>query len=543
MITIKRYPALSALAVSMVTSLLYVLPCMAQKTAGSDARSILEDVLRMQNERLEKIENYTLVQTLNGVEATLYFERVDVDGVPAFRNVPPHEYQKAQLEMAGLSTGFPATAAGGGAGPAIPSGPLGNLPLPAGVSLPEGLAGALANTPGAKAGQSNLLKKATGAALGAATGELQQQLTQKGMQSIMNMATPDNIDGEVEDPTLPARLLAELGTAAQLQGTEEVDGSTCFVIRIADPGLASVIPGGKELGLRSITQWIDTEEYVPRRTVTEGQLTVEGRARDLAIEVSSQDYRRVDGMYEPFRRTIRVAGMLDALAAHDPKKAKNVSKEMQQAIAQMEKMDEMLAKMPPEQRRMVEAQMGEARDRLKQLSGAEPGSIEMLTEVKELRVNAGPPTPFGTGAITLDGAVRLAILEMIVQITPGTDAAGRPAGWVIQLLGGVAERDGGIMQLQVTEDVPTSGETSGNAGASFRWKNGTEALLSSNKGNVRVTITRSATRLAGEFSFEAQARIRSPEGTRTGRTTVHGTFDAPIPPAPPGLPLEGTTLQ
>ena len=531
-----------------------------------DARSVIETVLERRAERLAGVENYTLVQTMSGAETTLYFERAEVDGIPVFRIVPPHEYEGEALEKAGLGGAAGLGAAGGGAGASgAPGGPPGGIPggagaglagdalpplpeglsLPGGLSLPDGLPlaeGVPLPLPGGSPGGVPGPSGVGGAALGAATGGLQQQLAQKGMEGLMELATPGS-DGAVEEALLAVRGLQDLAETGRLEGTEVVDGAECYVLRtdrIHDPELARQMGAAADFKLRSLTIWIDTEEYVPRRTLATGDLVAQGRPQEMTIEILEQDYRRVDGMFEPFRREIRVPQMGAILTAEDPEKADEIKEAMQDNLAKLKQMEEMLAQMPPEQRRMAEAQMGPAVAQMEQIAGNGLGDMQVVTEVKELRVNAGPPTPFGTGAVTVEGEAALELPSVVARATRAADATGRATGWVIHLMGAVEGQAGGVVQIGVTDDLSSSGQGSGNGGASFRWEDGTELQLVAPEGGAHLTITTSdATRMSGEFSFEATGQLRHADEVSETRAVVRGRFEAPVPPAVPGLPPDG----
>lgn len=543
-------------------------PALALAQGASDARSVVETVLERRAERLAGVENYTLVQTMSGAEATLYFERVEVDGIPVFRIVPPQEYEGEALEQAGLGGGAGLAAVGGGGvagvsgapgGPppgGIPGGvgaglaedalpPLleglslpGGLGLPGGLSPPDGLplaGGGPFPLPGGAPGGVPGPSGVGGAALGAATGGLQQQLAQKGMEGLIKLATPGS-EGAVEEALLSVRGLQDLAETGRLDGTEVVDGAECYVLRtdrIQDLELARQMGAGANFTLRSLTIWIDTKEYVPRRTRATGDVVGQGRPREMTIDILEQDYRRVEGMFEPFRREIRMPDMGAILAAEDPEKADEITKAMQENLAKVKQMEEMLAQMPPEQRRMVEAQMGPAVAQMQQVAENGPGAMQMVTEVKELRVNSGPPTPFGTGEVTVEGEAALELRSVVARATPVTDATGRAAGWVINLIGAVEGQAGGVVQIAVAE-LSSSGEGSGNGGASFRWDDGTELQLVASEGDARLTITSSdATRVSGEFSFEATGHLRRADEVSETRAVVRGRFQAPVPPAVP----------
>jgi hypothetical protein len=284
---------------------------------------------------------------------------------------------------------------------------------------------------------------------------------------------------------------------------------------------------GADFTLRSLTIWIDTEEYVPRRTLATGDLIAQGRPQEMTIEILEQDYRRVDGMFEPFRREIRMPEMGAILTAEDPEKAGQIQKNMQDNLAKLKQMEEMLAQMPPEQRRMAEAQMGPAVAQMQQIAGNGLGDMQVVTEVKELRVNAGPPTPFGTGEVTVEGEAALELPSVIARATPAADATGRATGWVIHLMGAVEGQAGGVVQIAVGE-LSSSGQGTGNGGASFRWEDGTELQLVAAEGGAHLTITsRDATRMSGEFSFEATGQLRRANEVSETRAVVRGRFQAP----------------
>jgi len=532
-------------------------PCAAQEAADPQAREILETAIRMRAERLEGVENYTLVQSVNGTRSTLYFERVSPDEA-AFRFVPPGEYEAEALEKAGLGGGFPgggtgaagSPAAGGPAGAAPGAGaaggllggvlggfPLDDLPLPEGLSLPgggSGLPGALASgvsglpgVPGAGRGAGDLGQQAGEALFDAATGGLQQQLMQKGMQGLMSAAASAG-DGGAEDALLPVQVMQDLALTARLEGTETVDGIECFVLRsdgVRDPELARQMGGG--MSIRSITMWIDAEEYVPLRGVVEGEATTGGPPQPMTIEILTRDYRRVEGMYEPFELVTRVGGMMDAIAAEDPEKIE----QMRESMAKVELLEQQLAQMPPEQRRMVEPQMRQALAQLQGLSAG--GDMEITTEVHELRVNAGPPTPFGTGYLMAEVDVSMELADMVVTVSLAADASGRVGAWVIQLVGAIEGYGGGVVRLVLPGDLPSSGEVTGAASAHFRWEDGRQAGFVAPEGAARVTIrSNDGARIAGEFSFDVTGEMQDGAGSRPAHTVVHGRFDAPIGMAP-----------
>lgn len=498
---------------------------------AQDAQSIVDAMQRKRAERLSGVSNYTVVQTMNGAEAALYFERIDEQ--PAFRIVPPGEYQEQALKKAGLAGGAGRAGAAPGAAGAQAAGGgvsdlLGNLTAASGFD-PKALA-ALSSVASPGAGGGGFLQRAGGAALGAAKGELQQQLAQKAAQGIFGRLASAGDDSR-EEAMLPLRFFDEFRSLARLAGREEIDGVQCHLLRtpeITDAAVARRLAGTDEFTVRRISVWVDATQLVPRRALIEGTVPGNGQPLQMSLDLHWQDYKAVAPMLEPFRFIVRTTGMSDALAASDPRKSQQIGRDTRAAMEKMAAMQEMLDRMPPEQRRMAEAQMAAARSQLEAFSEGGFDAVETVTEVKELRVNAGPPLPFGTGTVTVEGSPGLQLANAIAVIAPATDPFGRQQSWAIQLLGSATDESSGVVQLGVDAHLSGVGEYSGRGAASVRTSNGTQLNLNSREGEATVTIrSRSASRIAGEFSFRAQ-------GTRAGTSLetgvlVRGSFDAPVP--------------
>jgi hypothetical protein len=57
----------------------------AHGASGQSARQVLESAAERYQQRMQGIENYTLVQDVMGMESILYFEKETVEGVPFFQ--------------------------------------------------------------------------------------------------------------------------------------------------------------------------------------------------------------------------------------------------------------------------------------------------------------------------------------------------------------------------------------------------------------------------------------------------------------------------
>ena len=167
---------------------------------------------------------------------------------------------------------------------------------------------------------------------------------------------------------------------AKYVGRETVDGHAVDVIAIDD--FRGVEFGNSLAGSRGdfnpskATFLVDRELRIPRRMVVAGTMTMDGRTADVTAHIDMQDYREVEGLLHPFRTTVRVEGMADAL---DPSMR-----------AQLQEMKRQLAAMPEAQRQAMQQMMGGQLAQLERMVG-DDGSMNFELVAREVRVNAGPP--------------------------------------------------------------------------------------------------------------------------------------------------------
>ena len=60
--------------------------------AAQEAQEVLATAQARQAERWSTVDNYSVVQSISGMEVTQYYEKFEVDGQPSFRLVPVVEY-------------------------------------------------------------------------------------------------------------------------------------------------------------------------------------------------------------------------------------------------------------------------------------------------------------------------------------------------------------------------------------------------------------------------------------------------------------------
>jgi hypothetical protein len=141
--------------------------------------------------------------------------------------------------------------------------------------------------------------------------------------------------------------------------------------------------------------WIDAEEYVPLRMKVDGTITSGNETRPMTIETLMSDYRTVPGskMYESYKQTVRLAGMLDAAQ----------EAEMREAAKQMAEFEKQMASMPPSQRKMMENMLGPQMEAMRGMASG--GGFQTEKVIRSIQVNPpmvaedGSPCPGGSTAV------------------------------------------------------------------------------------------------------------------------------------------------
>lgn len=178
------------------------------------------------------------------------------------------------------------------------------------------------------------------------------------------------------------RNLHQYAERMKLDGEEMVGERRCYVLSLEDFS-------GMDIGMdaeqgdfqpRRGTFYIDTDEYLMRRMRMEGDLAMNGQIHQTTMIAELQDWRTVEGMPHPFKTSISIQGIpTPDISQEDLEKA-------QKAMADLEKQ---MKEMPESQRNMMQSMMGPQLERLQQI--IQSGSMAFEVEVKELRVNTGPP--------------------------------------------------------------------------------------------------------------------------------------------------------
>ena len=333
--------------------LLAIAIAVAAPVRAQNAQEILETARARQAERWATVDNYTVVQSIMGMEVVQYYEKFEVAGQPAFRLVPAVEYSKGFTNEDGEplnSEELREIAAEEESTAAEIKKRRGEYEAPKGMSMDEML--------------SNHAMIMRGAA--------------------MAHEEAETSEGGRVGATATVRAMTAFGSRAEVVGTESVNGREAFVLRAE--GLSDVDMSSPDMDaqftLNTLSVWIDTDQYVILRTRMEGDLTAEGETKPMTMERVAEDYREVGPLYEPFRQKMRITGLMDALNEKDRKK-------LQEGRKQMAEAEEQMAKMDARTRSMVEGQMKKVRKMLAALEAN--GAFESETDVARIEINQGPP--------------------------------------------------------------------------------------------------------------------------------------------------------
>lgn len=185
-------------------------------------------------------------------------------------------------------------------------------------------------------------------------------------------------------PTSPYGEMFRIAERATLEGTQDVEGESCYVVSVADLEGTELFGGGApgedgSFQPESATFLIDQDDYLLRRMVVRGTSTVEGEPRDVSFTADMRDYREVEGVVHPFRMDVSVEGMAPPMSEEEQARLRESMEEMR---AQMDEM-------PEGQRQMMERMMGGQMEKIEKMLAS--GAMDVTVQVTEIRVNEGPP--------------------------------------------------------------------------------------------------------------------------------------------------------
>ena len=316
---------------------------------SQNAQQILEKSLAMDVQRKQGVSSYIIDQTMFGSNMLLYYEKVEgvgPDGVAyaSFRLVPPDEIAARQGNGAVMSQE--------------------QLGLYA-----QGI-------------------EAIGSQIDSQTGDSSLTGNLATFVRAAETAQENRNDGSA-DALTEAQQMASFAAIAEFVGVETVDDKQAFHVRADNLNYSQPTNDGQEFTVNTVSLWIDTQQYVTLKLRMDGIALSDGELRDMYIEKVDTDYRAVGTLYEPYRQTMRMGGILDPAR----------EAEMAESQAQLEDLETQMASMPPSQKAMMENMMG---PQIEMLRGIVSGDgIQVETIVHEIRVNAGLPDTTEMGLKTL----------------------------------------------------------------------------------------------------------------------------------------------
>jgi len=325
--------------------------------AQQNAQEVLQLVAEKEKARMLGIENYTIIQKVQeGMEAPFYYEAfTPAEGGPRlFRLVPTVEWQSRdpRNQAAGVNTQMAAGVMGFGLAMMAPSigVKLSNTP---GVGM-DGAAAAYAAMDGAS---KFLLAAAYGGGLG---------------------------DGWADAEALDQGA-AMFASRAVLEGRHTVLGGREAYLLVAQ---ASDLPeqqvGEATFAMDKISVWVDTEAFVQLQFRVAGTMKAKGKAVPIKIELNELNHYWLGSMYEPRRQIMSISGLMGGMEL-DPKQ----KKKMEKMQADMERMKQQIAAMPPAQRQQFQAQIDRAMRQADLMTNNDV--ITAAVDFMVYSINEGPP--------------------------------------------------------------------------------------------------------------------------------------------------------
>ncbi len=188
-----------------------------------------------------------------------------------------------------------------------------------------------------------------------------------------------NKDDSTDDAITNARQMADFAAIAELVGTEPVDNRQAFHIRASDLNYSQPGEDGQEFIINTVSLWLDTEYYVPLKLRMDGVMLADGQSRAMYIEKIDSDYRSTGSMYESYKQTMLMGGILDPKTQAETAKAK----------ADIAELDARMAAMSPGEKELMEKMMGSQLETMRNMVAG--SGFRIVTTVRKISINAGLP--------------------------------------------------------------------------------------------------------------------------------------------------------
>lgn len=343
----------------MLGNVTFALALLAQDQPPQDARQVMEMARARQMARWAGVENYTIVQTVNGSPVPLYFEKIRAGGQTAFRSVPISEWSRtdSSVDTRSLMEGMA----------------VGTRLLARGYRTPSGQGGP--------------------PAMGPMNDMIAGMLDTMALFADFAAHAHDSVSDGRAEASQEVEGMALFARRARLIGEEALDGRNAFLLRATDVSDIQLqqAANGPTFVLDSVSLWLDATELVPLRLSMAGRMTAERRTVPVTIEQRSLDYQHFGPLYESRRQVMRITGLMEAMAT-DPRQRRDMERlrgEMARAREEMARMETELARLPAGQRRMIEGRMRQAMAQMEMM--ASDGILEMEVQRTVRDWNKGPP--------------------------------------------------------------------------------------------------------------------------------------------------------
>ncbi|MDH3457390.1 MAG: DUF5339 domain-containing protein [Gemmatimonadota bacterium] len=186
----------------------------------------------------------------------------------------------------------------------------------------------------------------------------------------------------------------EIAQHVRYEGRDNVNGHSVHVLVVDDPesidfdGMMNASPeeqDEEDFRAEKMTMFVDRDLLVMRRMVVDGQMTHEGETHPVTSTVDLDDYRDINGMLYPFRTSVTMEGMAEAMGMTDD--------DMAEMREQLEEAKRQMDQMPEAQRAMMEKMLKQQMEQMeKMMQDQGGGGMQVEVLVKDLRVNSGPPS-------------------------------------------------------------------------------------------------------------------------------------------------------
>lgn len=381
---------------------------------AQSVEQLVDQMLLAEQAGLDTVDNYLLKTSAMGMTTAEYFEKssaITLDNgqtVYVMRSVPPGEIQRRQSSGNALADASPEQLEEAARiireqGERLEDTVRQEMQ---GAGLPAGIGDMLMNPPADQPWLSANPRDIGGM-----------------YATMLNAAAEAKREEAAADPAAAARemqaAMAEVKARSRVVGQDTLGGRPAIILEADNLNRVDSFDG-REFTAERLRLWLDADRKVPLRMQIEGVISEGNESRPVTIQRDDSDYRTIPGcgdLYRPFSSVMRLSGMLSPAE----------QAELQQAQAQMADLDQQLAAMPPAQRDMIMQQMG---PQLKMIENmARGGGIEVVTEVVELRCNAGLPDP---RELAVAGAGPAGLMPGTAGggLTPPPPAAGSAAGAV-----------------------------------------------------------------------------------------------------------------